>query len=57
MTCAVFFKRSIVFVIAATVVGIVVMARSAKAQDARPALQTLERASDRPRGGWCWPLA
>src|ERR1700687_1643618 len=33
MTCAVFFKRSIVFVIAATVVGIVVMAKSAKAQD------------------------
>src|SRR5437764_13943198 len=51
MTCAVFFKRSIVFVIAATVVGIVVMARSAKAQDARPASNYTVRTLPLPDNG------
>ena len=43
MTCAMFFKRSIVFVMSATVVGIVAMAMSAKAQDGRPASKQLHR--------------
>src|SRR5256885_16316417 len=51
MTCAVFFKRSIVFVIAATVVGTVVMARSAKAQDARPASNYTVRTLPLPDNG------
>src|SRR6202049_3651828 len=51
MTCAVFFKRSIVFLIAATVVGIVVMVRSAKAQDARPASNYTVRTLPLPDNG------
>src|ERR1700730_14925451 len=51
MTCAVFFKRSIVFVIAATVLGIVVMAMSAKAQDARAASNYTVRTLPLPDNG------
>src|SRR6202158_3144217 len=51
MICAVFFKRSIVFVIAATVVGIVVMAKSAKAQDARAASNYTVRTLPLPDNG------
>src|SRR3984893_17900040 len=51
MTCAVFFKRSIVFVIAATAVGIVVMAMSAKAQDARAASNYTVRTLPLPDNG------
>src|SRR6202049_4038205 len=51
MTCAVFFKRSIVFVIAATVVGIVVMAMSAEAQDARAASNYTVRTLPVPDNG------
>jgi hypothetical protein len=51
MTCAVFFKRSIVFVIAATVVGIVVMTMSAKAQDARAASNYTVRTLPLPDNG------
>src|ERR1700730_9776893 len=51
MTCAVFFKRSIVFVIAATVVGIVVTAMSANAQDARAASNYTVRTLPLPDNG------
>jgi DNA-binding beta-propeller fold protein YncE len=51
MTCAVFFKRSIVLVIAATGVGIVVMAMSAKAQDARAASNYTVRTLPLPDNG------
>src|SRR5580704_695681 len=51
MTCAVFFKRSIVFVIAATVVGIVVIAMSANAQDARAASNYTVRTLPLPDSG------
>ena len=51
MTCAVFFKRWIVFVIAATVVGIVVMAMSPKAQDARAASNYTVRTLPLPDNG------
>jgi DNA-binding beta-propeller fold protein YncE len=51
MTCAVLFRRSIVFVIAATVVGIVVMAMSAKAQDARAASNYTVRTLPLPDNG------
>src|ERR1700730_8552291 len=51
MTCAVFFKRSIVFVIAATAVGIVVMAMSARAQEPRAASNYTVRTLPLPDNG------
>jgi DNA-binding beta-propeller fold protein YncE len=51
MTCAVFFKRSIVFAIAAAVAGIVVMAISANAQDARAASNYTVRTLPLPDNG------
>ena len=51
MTCAVFFKRSIVWVIAATGVGIVVIAMSVNAQDARAASNYTVRTLPLPDNG------
>jgi hypothetical protein len=51
MTCAVFFKRSIVLVFAAAAVGSVVMAMSANAQDARAASNYTVRTLPLPDNG------
>src|ERR1700688_3427890 len=51
MTCAMFSKRSIAFVIAATVAGIVVVAMSAKAQDVRAASNYTVRTLPLPDNG------
>src|SRR6202790_5831651 len=51
MTCAMFFRRSIVFVISATVVVIVVMAMSANAQEGRTASNYTVRTLPLPDNG------
>src|SRR2546425_1682342 len=51
MTCATFFKRSIVFVMSASVIVIVAMAMSAKAQDGRTASNYTVRTLPLPDNG------
>jgi hypothetical protein len=51
MTCARFFKRSIVFVMSASVIVFVAMAMSAKAQDGRAASNYTVRTLPLPDNG------